>query len=285
MSDGEPTITNDQPDVVREHVRRVYAAAAVAGQDACGANPLAESVYGDAVGADVQAALSSLGCANPWDLIDLTVGQTVLDLACGGGLDVLMAARRVGPTGRVIGVDMTAEMLALAERNRAAAGLQNVEFRRGHLEDLPVADAAVDVVISNCVVSLTPDQPRVLAEALRVLRAGGRLAVADLATRQALPAALADSLPAWAGCVAGAMLLDVWPGLLARVGFTDVRVRVVRAFGRADLDLLQASPLGQAIAGALTEADLAAADGHLVSAHITATKPAAGTEPAAVPAR
>lgn len=267
-------MTTHQPEAIREHVRRTYAAAARAGKDAsAGSNPLAESIYGDDAGVDARAAASSLGCANPTALIDLHPGQIVLDLGSGGGLDVLMTARRVGPAGRVIGVDMTPEMLALAETNRSAAGLQNVEFRQGHIEELPVEDGVVDVVISNCVVSLSADKARVLAEAFRVLRPGGRLAFTDLATRTPLPSALSGSLAAWAGCIAGATLLAEWPGLLADAGFTNVRVRVVRTFGRADLGLLEATPLGRATLGDLTEADLAAADGQLVSVHITATKP------------
>ena len=206
-------------------------------------------------------------------LVDLHPGQVVLDLGSGGGLDVLMTARRVGPTGRVIGVDMTPEMLALAETNRAAAGLQNVEFRRGHIEELPIDDATMDVVISNCVVSLSADKTKVLAEAFRVLRPGGRLAFTDLAARAPLPAALANSLAAWAGCIAGATLLARWPGLLTDAGFADAQVRVVRTFGRADLGLLEATPLGRATLADLTDTDLAAADGQLVSVHITAIKP------------
>jgi len=275
-------MTTHQPDVIREHVRRTYAAAALAGQDApAGPNLLAESIYGQAVGAEGMAAASSLGCANPTALIDLHCGQTVLDLGSGGGLDVLMTARRVGPTGRVIGVDMTTEMLALAETNRVAAGLENVEFRRGHIEDLPVDDATVDVVISNCVINLSADKPRVLDEAFRVLRPGGRLAFTDLATCSPLPDALTGSLAAWASCLAGTTQLTDWPALLTGAGFTDVLVQVVRTFGRTDLAMLEATPLGRAALEDLSEADLAAADGQLVSVHLTATKPPVAAEPAA----
>lgn len=267
--------------LIRAHVQQTYAAAALAGQDVpAGSNPLAESIYGDVPDLDAGAALSSLGCANPTALIDLQSGQTVVDLGSGGGLDVLMTARRVGPTGRVIGVDMTPEMLALAEANRVAAGLDNVEFRQGDIERLPVQDASVDVVISNCVVSLSADKPRVLAEANRVLVDGGRLAFTDLATRSPLPPALAHSLAAWAGCLAGATLLADWEGLLTGAGFTDVQVQVVRTFGREDLALLEATPLGRATLDDLTDADLAAADGQIVSVHITARKPTAITGPA-----
>lgn len=275
-------MTMHDPELIRAHVRDTYAAAALAVPGApTGANPLAESIYGSASDLDAGAAASSLGCANPTALIDLHPSQTVVDLGSGGGLDVLMTARRVGPTGRVIGVDMTPQMLALAEANRAAAGLDNVEFRLGHIEDLPVDDASVDVVISNCVLSLSADKTRVLAEAYRVLAAGGRLAFTDLATLSPLPAALAGSLAAWAGCLAGATVVDEWPSLLAGVGFTDVQVGVVRTFGRADLALLEATPLGRATLGDLTEVDLAAADGQIVSVHITATKPAiSATKPA-----
>jgi SAM-dependent methyltransferase len=275
-------MTIHEPEEIRRRVQEAYAAAARAGLDApIGSNPLANSIYGDTTGGDdARAATSSLGCANPSALIALRPGQTVLDLGSGGGLDVLMTARRVGPSGRVIGVDMTPEMLALAETHRAAAGLDNVEFRQGHIEDLPVPDAAVDVVISNCVISLSADKARVLAEAHRVLRPGGRLAFTDLAAHSPLPPALAGSLAAWAGCIAGATLLDEWPGLLGAAGFVDVDVRVVRTFTHADLALLEATPLGSATLGDLTETDLSAADGQLVSVHVTATKPVA---PASAP--
>lgn len=271
-------MTIDDQEQVRAHVRDTYAAAAAAsasGAAGPGCNALAELAYGGSCGPDLAAAaLASLGCGSPTELVDLRPGQRVLDLGSGGGLDVLMAARRVGRAGRVIGVDMTPQMLALAEANRAAAGLDNAEFRQGHIEDLPAGDASADVVISNCVLSLSADKPRVLAEAWRVLAPGGRLAFTDLAALRPLPAAVTASLQAWAGCLAGAALLDAWPQLLAGAGFTDVQVQVARTFGLADLGLLQGTPLGAATLAGLDETDLAEADGQIASVHITATKPA-----------
>lgn len=273
----ETTVTTSDPTQIREHVRDTYAAAALAARNAqAGPHPLADAAYdsGDLV-ADAAAAASSLGCANPTALIELQPGQTVLDLGSGGGLDVLMSARRVGPDGRAIGVDMTPEMLALAEENRAAAGLDNVEFRLGHIEDLPVADASVDAVVSNCVLSLCPHKEQVLAEAYRVLVPGGRLAFADLATLGPLPAAITQSLAAWVGCLAGAWPVGEWSRHLAALGFADVQVVVVRTFGRADIGLLDGTSLGSSPLAGLTDADLAAAEGQIASIHVTARKPAA----------
>jgi SAM-dependent methyltransferase len=278
IDDKEANMTIDDQAQVRAHVRETYAAAAanVAGGDAIPeGNALAELAYGGSYGTDLSGAvMASLGCGNPTELIELEPGQRVVDLGSGGGLDVLMAARRVGPSGRVLGVDMTPEMLALAEANRAKAGLDNVEFRLGHIEDLPVDDASADVVVSNCVVSLSADKARVLAEAWRVLAPGGQLAITDLAALRPLPSAVAASLQAWAACLAGATLLDAWPPLVIGAGFTDVDVQVAHAYGLADLGLLQDTPLGQSLLSAITESDLAAADGQIASVHITATKPA-----------
>lgn len=178
-------MTIDDQEQVRAQVRDTYAAAAAGiavGEAGPGCNALAELAYGGSCGAALAGAVTaSLGCGSPTELVDLQPGQRVVDLGSGGGLDALLAARRVGPAGQVIGVDMTPQMLALAEANRAAAGLDNVEFRQGYIEDLPVDDGSADVVISNCVLSLSVDKPRVLAEAWRVLVPGGRLAVTDLA--------------------------------------------------------------------------------------------------------
>jgi len=271
-------VTSVDHATIREQVRDTYAAAALAAQAApAGPNRLAETIYGPVDTTDPGAAAAALGCANPTALIDLQPGQTVLDLGSGGGLDVLRSARRVGPTGRVIGIDMTPEMLALAEANRAAAGLDNVEFRLGHIENLPLPDHSVDVVVSNCVLSLSPHKEQVLAEAWRVLVPGGRLAFADLATLSPLPVAITQSLAAWVGCLAGAWPIDTWAQQLAALGFVDVDVQVVRTFGRADLDLLDATPLGRTPLADLTDDDLAAADGKIASVHLTARKPAAAT--------
>ena len=265
--------TNDR-EQIRAHIRTTYAAAAaeMAGSGTrCSA--LAGSAYGSC-GPDMAGAVTaSLGCGSPTELIDLQPGQRVVDLGSGGGLDALLAAGLVGPTGSVIGVDMTPQMLALAEANRAAAGLGNVEFREGYVESLPLDDGSADVVISNGVLSLSVDKPRVLAEAWRVLVPGGLLAVTDLTALGHLPAAVTDSLRAWAGCLAGATPVEDWPHLMTSAGFTDVQVQVSRRFGRVDIKLLASTALRDVLGG-LADADLALADGQVASVQITATKPA-----------
>jgi SAM-dependent methyltransferase len=177
-----------------------------------------------------------LGCGNPLQLAGVERGETVLDLGSGAGFDVLLAARAVGPEGRVIGVDMTPAMIARAEANARAAGVASVEFRLGHIEALPVEDASVDVVISNCVINLSPEKDRVFREAFRVLRAGGRLAVSDLVLTAALPAGLLRSAEAYVGCIAGAMLRDEYVAAIGRAGFSSVAVVAEGSFaGIVDL--------------------------------------------------
>lgn len=268
------TTRSHDEDTIRAQVRATYGAAALASTDTV-AHPLAAELYVEPDLPDGGALAASLGCANPTALIDLYPGQTVLDLGSGGGLDVLLSARRVGPAGRAIGVDMTEEMLALARRHAAEAGVSNVEFRRGTIEALPVDDASVDVVISNCVVSLSPAKDRVLAEAFRVLAPGGRFAIADLALLAPLPPALRDGLTAWVGCIAGALTVEEYTTALTAAGFVDPQIRVLRTFGSADLPLLEGTPLGKGIFDGIDEADLRAADGAVASVHVTATKPAA----------
>jgi SAM-dependent methyltransferase len=169
----------------------------------------------------------SLGCGDPVTLAGLQPGQTVLDLGSGGGIDCFLAARQVGPTGTVIGVDMTPAMLDRARANQMKLGLDNVEFRLGEIEHLPVADDSVDIILSNCVINLSPDKPQVLREAYRVLRPGGRLAVSDIVTSGPLPALIKQSLSAWVGCVAGALELSEYVAFLEAAGFQDVDVRPV----------------------------------------------------------
>lgn len=166
----------------------------------------------------------SLGCGDPVTLASLQPGQTVLDLGSGGGIDCFIAAQRVGPTGQVIGVDMTPAMISRARENKARIGAGNVSFRLGEIEHLPVADGSVDVIISNCVINLSPDKAQVLKEAYRVLRPGGKLAVSDIVTDGPLPQEVKDSLSAWAGCVAGALEVDEYRRLLAEAGFHDISV-------------------------------------------------------------
>lgn len=216
------------------------------------------------------AALASRGCGNPIALAELRPGEIVLDLGSGGGIDVLLSARRVGPAGFVYGLDMTDEMLALAERNRAEAGVENVRFLKGVIEAIPLAEHSVNVIISNCVVNLSADKQQVLHEAYRVLTPGGRLAVADIVFQGSFPAALRADLESWAGCIAGALEETTYRHLLAEAGFTDIEVEVTR---RYSLDDISESGARTSLA-ALSEQERAEVDGKFVSAFIRARKPA-----------
>ena len=214
------------------------------------------------------AGAASLGCGNPTALIDLHEGDVVLDLGSGGGIDVLLSARRVGSRGRVYGLDMTDEMLELARRNQAESGLENVEFLKGHMEDIPLPDDSVDVVISNCVINLSADKARVLREAFRVLRPGGRFAVSDVVARGEIDPRIRSDVEAWIGCLAGALDDDEYRSLLIQAGFADVEVVPTRVYHLADAaDLLAEQGID------LDE--FADADGKLMSAFVRATKPAA----------
>ncbi|HEX6026257.1 MAG TPA: arsenite methyltransferase [Solirubrobacter sp.] len=231
-----------QQPAIREAVRERYAAAAraaAAGQaSSCGCGPVSmtnkqgEEVFGsalyadaDADGAPAAAVEASLGCGVPTAVADLHEGETVLDLGSGAGADVLISARRVGERGRAIGLDMTDEMLDLARANAAAAGVTNVEFVKGYIEDIPLADASVDVVVSNCVLNLSADKPRVFAEAVRVLRPGGRFAVSDVIADPDMDEATRADMAAYTGCIAGALTEDEFREGLAAAGFTDIDVR------------------------------------------------------------
>lgn len=176
-----------------------------------------------------------LGCGNPLALLQLAEGETVLDLGSGAGIDCFLAAKRVGPTGRVIGVDMTPEMLARARKNVAASPFRNVEFRLGEIEHLPVADASVDAIISNCVVNLVPDKAQVFREAFRVLKPGGRMSVSDIVLLGEVPLAIRDSVDAYVSCLSGAVLRDDYLGLIEEAGFTDVTVTESRSFTIGDV--------------------------------------------------
>ncbi len=218
-------------DELREHVRARYAEAAT-GTSCCGAPAGADADCGAAgnYAADELAALpddalrASLGCGNPVAVADLRPGEVVLDLGSGGGIDVLLSARRVGPTGRAYGLDMTDEMLELARRNAAAAGATNVEFLRGEIESVPLPDASVDVVISNCVVNLSTDKPAVLAEIARVLRPGGRVGITDIVADDELTPAQRAARGSYVGCIAGALSVSEYRDGLAAAGFDDVAV-------------------------------------------------------------
>jgi SAM-dependent methyltransferase len=216
------------------------------------------------------AVLASLGCGNPTALAELKPGETVLDLGSGGGIDVLLSAKRVGPTGFAYGLDMTDEMLALAEKNRQAQGVPNVRFLKGRIEQIPLPDNSVDVVISNCVINLSTEKPGVLREAFRVLRPGGRFAVSDVVVQGQLPAELRKSMELWAGCIAGALEENSYRELLCEAGFLSVEIEVTRAYEAQDL---AASDCCDSLGSQSSFAELAASGGRLVSAFVRATKP------------
>jgi SAM-dependent methyltransferase len=213
------------------------------------------------------ALKASLGCGNPTALAFLRPGEIVLDLGSGGGVDVLLSARRVGPTGKAYGLDMTDEMLAVAEENKRRSGLANVEFLKGEIEDIPLPDNAVDVIISNCVINLSSDKDRVLREAFRVLKPGGRFAVSDVVVRGEVPPAIRKSMELWVGCIAGALSENDYRSKLAAAGFTDTGVEVTRVY---DSDDARAFLAAEGFDGDVIADEV---DGKFVSAFIRATKP------------
>jgi arsenite methyltransferase len=220
------------------------------------------------------ALLASLGCGNPTALIDLKPGQVVLDLGSGGGIDVLLSARRVGPSGKAFGLDMTDEMLALARENQQQAGVENVEFLKGEIESIPLPDNSVDVVISNCVINLSSDKARVLREAFRVLRPGGRFAVSDVVVRGEVPDAVRRSMLLWVGCIAGALEESDYRAKLSDAGFVDIEMEPTRTY-----NIEQARQFLEE-AGVNVDEIAAQVDGRFLSAFIRATKPnAACCEP------
>ena len=212
------------------------------------------------------AVAASLGCGNPTALIELREGQTVLDLGSGGGIDVLLSARRVGPTGKVYGLDMTDEMLSLARENQRKAGATNVEFLKGEIESIPLPDNSVDVIISNCVINLSADKGRVLREAFRVLKPGGRFAVSDVVVRGDVPADIRRSVELWVGCVAGALGESEYRQLLEQAGFTDIDVDVWRVYKVEDAREFLTS------AGLDVDTLAPQVDGKFTSAFVRATK-------------
>ncbi len=233
---------------------------------------MSHEIYGegDIAGIPAAAITASLGCGNPTALAQLKPGETVLDLGSGGGIDVFLSAQRVGPTGKAYGLDMTDEMLALARDNQRKAGTENVEFLKGEIENVPLPDCSVDVVISNCVINLSVDKTRVLREAFRVLRPGGRFAVSDVVLCGEIPATLRSNPELWAGCVAGALQESTYKSELAASGFVDVDIEPTRVFRAADVREF----LSAAGAEAMAVADQA--DGKIMSAFVRATKPATG---------
>jgi ubiquinone/menaquinone biosynthesis C-methylase UbiE len=212
---------------ITEAVKRKYGEAAlrVVGSSGC-CDPISRNLYDAAEVGQLPetAVLASLGCGNPTALAELKPGEVVLDLGSGGGIDVLLSARRVGPAGKAYGLDMTDEMLALAEENKRKAGVRNVEFLRGEIENIPLPDNSVDVMISNCVINLSADKDKVLGEAFRVLKPGGRLAVSDVVTRGQMPAQIRQSILLWVGCVAGALEEQEYRGKLEAAGFADIGI-------------------------------------------------------------
>jgi len=264
---------------IKETVKEKYAEAAlkVLGGEkgtcgpsgACGCDPITENLYdaSQTSGLPEGAVLASLGCGNPTALADLHEGEVVLDLGSGGGIDVLLSAKRVGPSGKAYGLDMTDEMLALARANQAKAGATNVEFLKGEIENIPLPPDAVDVIISNCVINLSADKGSVLKEAFRVLRPGGRFAVSDVVCRGEIPDAVRRSMELWVGCVAGALEEGEYRHLLRDAGFVDIDVEPTRVYAFEDARTV--------LAGAGLDVDVLAREvsGRVMGAFIRARKP------------
>jgi len=276
--------TTSVKEVVREKygqaAQRVKAGAgsACCGASACcdgSADPITSNLYGaDQTGELPQeAVLASLGCGNPTALAELHPGEIVLDLGSGGGIDVLLSARRVGPTGKAYGLDMTVEMLSLAEENKRKSGLHNVEFLKGEIENIPLPDGSVDVIISNCVINLSGDKDRVLQEAFRVLKPGGRFAVSDVVVRGDVPAAVRKNMELWVGCIAGALEEMEYVHKLAKAGFDAIDVEPTRVY---DISDARAFLSGQ---GVDVDEIAPQVEGKFMSAFIRATKPASCCAP------
>ena len=290
-----PTQVPTTLDEIRDTVRARYGEAAkqAAGGSAaccgpatgssgcCGStsetwDPITADLYeaGQTAGIPAEALLASLGCGNPTALADLEPGETVLDLGSGGGIDVLLSAKRVGPTGKAYGLDMTDEMLELAQENKEKAGATNVEFLKGHIEAIPLPSRSVDVIISNCVINLSGDKKKVLAEAFRVLRPGGRFAVSDIITRGELPEPVRRSMALWSGCVSGALDEQEFIALLTEAGFEDPTIEPTRIYTKDDaLALIEGTGLSPDVADQL--------EGKFLSAFVRATKPGKRKQPLA----
>ena len=260
----------DMKDAIREKYGK--AATGVATGGCCGGDcgdPITANLYGaeETSSLPKEAVSASLGCGNPTALIDLKPGDTVLDLGSGGGIDVLLSAKRVGPTGKAYGLDMTDEMLALARQNQQRAGATNVEFLKGEIESIPLPDQSVDVVISNCVINLSTDKDRVLREAFRVLKPGGRFAVSDVVVRGPVPDDIRRNVELWVGCVAGALQETDYRAKLEAAGFTGVSLEPWRVYEMKDAR--------QFLTDAGIDADTVAAhaEGKFASAFVRATRP------------
>jgi arsenite methyltransferase len=282
------TIKFTEREDIRAIVRERYGAAALtvlegkgaaccggnagAGESCCGEDTITGNLYSDVEASEIPEAalLASLGCGNPTALAALHPGEVVLDLGSGGGIDVLLSARRVGPTGFAYGLDMTDAMLALAEQNRAEAGADNVQFLKGHIEEIPLPDNTVDVIISNCVINLSADKDAVLREAFRVLKPGGRFAVSDVVVDGELPPAVRADMEAFVGCVAGALEKSDYLARLARAGFVEADIEPTRRYRFADLE---GSTCCSSEVKALPAEEKAGLDGRVMGAFIRAVKP------------
>ncbi|MBZ5697340.1 MAG: arsenite methyltransferase [Acidobacteriia bacterium] len=271
-------------DVVKEKYGEAALQVNSGGSACCGAaaasslgcNPITSNLY-DASQADqipAAAMLASLGCGNPTALAQLNPGEVVLDLGSGGGIDVLLSAKRVGPAGKAYGLDMTDEMLALANENKQKAGSHNVEFLKGEIEHIPLPDNSVDVIISNCVINLSADKDRVLREAFRVLKPGGRLAVSDIVTRGEMPPEIRSSVLLWVGCIAGALQENEYRSKLASAGFEQVEVEPTRIYRVEDAREFLARE------GVDIDALAPQVDGKFISAFIRAVKPSSSKDKA-----
>jgi arsenite methyltransferase len=264
---------------IKDVVKQKYGQAAlrvVSGETSCcgtsplgSCDPITSNLYQQGETADLpaEAVAASLGCGNPTALAELKPGERVLDLGSGGGIDVLLSARRVGPTGKAYGLDMTDEMLALARDNQRKAGVTNVEFLKGEIEHIPLPGESVDVIISNCVINLSADKDAVLAEAFRVLKPGGRFAVSDVVVRGEVPPEIRKSVELWIGCVAGALEESEYRAKLAKAGFEDLDVEPTRIY--------TAESARDFLAGAGLSAEaITTVDGKFISAFVRARKPA-----------
>ena len=268
---------------IKEVVQEKYGQAALrvttGGSSCCGAeaacgvdiDPITSNLYDEKQkqGLPTEAILASLGCGNPTALADLKAGETVLDLGSGGGIDVLLSAKRVGPAGKAYGLDMTDQMLALARENQKRSGIENVEFLKGEIENIPLPDNSVDVIISNCVINLSADKDKVIREAFRVLRPGGRFAVSDVVTRGEMLPEIREKVLLWVGCIAGALEESDYRAKLGAAGFTSVELEPTRIYRAEDA---RAFLSGQ---GLDVDAIAPQVDGKFLSAFIRATKPAA----------
>jgi arsenite methyltransferase len=274
---GGAMSTEGVKEIVKEKYGQIALQVTSGGKGSCGStsacggsDPITSNLYGaeETAALPPEALLASLGCGNPTALAQLNPGETVLDLGSGGGIDVLLSAKRVGPSGKAYGLDMTDEMLALARENQRKAGVENVEFLKGEIEHIPLPDNSVDVIISNCVINLSGDKDKVLTEAFRVLKPGGRFAVSDVVVRGEVPADLRRNVESWIGCVAGALGEDEYRTKLARAGFHDIELDPTRIYHIKDAR--------EFLAGKDIDVDTIApqVEGKFMSAFVRARKPA-----------